>query len=79
MGYSSIRPICSHIIPGTDYLPNEPPVLRMKEDNNMSISVPVAPDDHHIESYTILILSANTTVNYTTTVVSMETKLPILP
>ena len=44
----------------------------MKEDNNISISIPVAPDDHHIESYTILILSANTSANYTTTVVSMD-------
>ena len=47
----------------------------MKDDNNMSVSIPVAPDDHHIELYTILLLSANTSVNYTTTVVSMETKL----
>ena len=47
----------------------------MKDDNNMSVSIPVAPDDHHIELYTILLLSANTSVNYTTTVVSMEIKL----
>ena len=44
----------------------------MKDDNNMSVSIPVAPDDHHIESYTILLLSANTSANNTTTVVSMD-------
>ena len=47
-------------------------MLRIKEDDNMSISIPVAPDDYHIESYTILLLSANTTVNYATTVVSRD-------
>ena len=50
-------------------------MLRIKDDNNMSISVPVAPAYHHIQFYTILILSANSTANYTATAVSMEIKL----
>ena len=60
------------MISGTDYLPNSQPVLKMKEDNNLSVSIPVAPAYHHIESYTILLLSANTSANYTTNVVSMD-------